>query len=316
MFLGYVLGLSNPSERAIPIRSDDIFVVSYLKSGNTWTRFLLSNLLNPGTSVDFESIERTSPDIYQFQYRHYEKLPSPRLIKSHECFDPRYRRIIYIVRDPRDVAVSLYHFLRKIKSIDDSFPLASYASQWFLLGKGSGRTWREHVTSWLLNPKTFPRVFGFTQVATGSENGLSLDDLGASGHGRQFLLLRYEDLLSDPYGNLSRVAKFLNLNVSSEQIGYAVEHSSASRMRKLEQKDRDRWFMTQHSRKDINFVREAKADQWRTALPRECIAKIEAEWGRTMQVLGYELSEHSPEAAPLPRALFPRKSKQVPFSTV
>jgi Sulfotransferase domain len=139
MYLGYLFGRYKPSERAIPIRADDIFVVSFFKSGNTWTRFLLANLLNPGRPVSFESIERTFPDIYQFQYQDYAKLPSPRVIKSHEWFDPRYRRIVYIVRDPRDVAILLYHFLRKIKTIDDTFPLETYASDWFIRGKGSGR---------------------------------------------------------------------------------------------------------------------------------------------------------------------------------
>lgn len=75
--LGYVFGHYKPSERAIPIRADDIFVVSFFKSGNTWTRFLLANLLNPERPVTFENIERTSPDIYQFQYQDYWKLPSP-----------------------------------------------------------------------------------------------------------------------------------------------------------------------------------------------------------------------------------------------
>jgi Sulfotransferase domain len=317
MHLGYVLGRFKPAERAIPIRADDIFVVSFFKSGNTWIRFLLGNLLNPGTSVTFESVERTSPDIYQFQHRDYAKLPSPRVIKSHECFDPRYRRIIYIVRDPRDVAVSLYHFLRKIRSIDDTFPLATYASEWFLRGKGSGRTWREHVGSWLLNPRIFPQVSGLIEVPAVSENRVKLADLGACEHGREFLLLRYEDLLSDPCGNLARIATFLHLNVSGEQIADAVKHSSAREMSRLEQTDRDRWFMTQHTRKDINFVREAKAEQWRTALPPESIAKIEAAWGRTMQLLGYGLAEHSAEAPvrsrpPLPDSatcFFPQSEK-------
>jgi len=292
MYLGYLFGRYKPSERAIPIREDDIFVVSFLKSGNTWTRFLLANLLNPERPVTFESIERTIPDIYQFQYHDYAKLPSPRLIKSHECFDPRYRRIIYIVRDPRDVAISLYHFLRKIKTIDDTFPLETYASDWFIRGKGSGRTWREHVGSWLLNPRIFPEVAG---LSLKSENKFTLDDLGACDHGRQFLLLRYEDLLSNPYGSVVRIATFLNLTLSDDQISRAIEQSSAKEMSKLEQKDRDKWFMTQHTRKDISFVRAAKAEQWRTALSRESIAKIEGAWGRIMQLLGYGLAMPSAE---------------------
>jgi hypothetical protein len=237
MYLGYLFGRYKPSERAIPIRADDIFVVSFCKSGNTWTRFLLANLLNPGRPVTFESIERTFPDIYRFQYQDYAKLTSPRVIKSHECFDPPYRRIIYIVRDPRDVAILLYHFLRKIKTIDDAFPLETYASDGFIRGKGSGRTWREHVGSWLLNPRIFSEVAGLSR---GAENKFAL-------------------------------------------------------LEQLEQKDRDKWFMTQHTRKDINFVRAAKAEQWRTALSRESTAKIEGAWGRIMQLLGYGLAMPSAE---------------------
>ena len=293
MYLGYVFGRYKLSERALPIRTDDIFVVSFFKSGNTWTRFLLANLLYPERPVTFTNIERSFPDIYQFQYQDYRKLPSPRVIKSHECFDPRYGRIIYIVRDPRDVAISLYHFLRKLKKIDDTFPLETYASDWFIRGKGSGRTWREHVGSWLLNPRIFSQVAGFSP---GSAKKFTLDDLGASDHGRQFLLLRYEDLLSDPYAGVVRMATFLNLQVSDDQIRRAIELSSVKEMSKLEQRDRDKWFMTQNTRKDINFVRVAKAEQWRTALSPESIAKIESAWGRVMQLLGYGLAVPSAEA--------------------
>ena len=154
MFWDYVLGRNKPPERAIPIRRDDIFVVSFFKSGNTSTGFLIGNLLKPDRPVTFESVERISPDIYQFQQRGYRKPLSPRVIKTHECFDPPYRRVIYIVRDPRDVAISLCHFLRKNRVINDAFPLATCAAEWFIRGKGSGRTWREHVGSWRVNVKS------------------------------------------------------------------------------------------------------------------------------------------------------------------
>jgi len=45
-----------------------------------------------------------------------------RIIKSHEYFDPRSKKVIYIVRDPRDVALSYYDFSRKYRQIDDSYP--------------------------------------------------------------------------------------------------------------------------------------------------------------------------------------------------
>ena len=40
-------------------------------------------------------------------------LPRPRVLKSHESFQPHYPSVIYIVRDPRDVAVSYYHHAMK-----------------------------------------------------------------------------------------------------------------------------------------------------------------------------------------------------------
>ena len=43
------------------------------------------------------------------QYLMMRRLPRPRILKSHECFQPQYPRIIYIVRDPRDICVSFYH---------------------------------------------------------------------------------------------------------------------------------------------------------------------------------------------------------------
>ena len=292
LFYSYVLGRHQLSERALPIRPDDIFVVSHFRSGNTWMRFLLGNLLNLEGPISFDSIERISPDIYQFRYHDFCKLPSPRLIKSHECFDPRYRRVIYIVRDPRDVAISLYHFLRKRRAIDDGVPLATYASEWFIRGTGSGVTWREHVGSWIANPKSLPVISRLSQNHN-CIHELGLRDLGACGHGRQFLLVRYEDLLVDPFGGLARIAEFLKVVASEQQIRSAVERSSAVEMRKLEERDGDRWILARGTRQDINFVREAKSNQWRTKLPVESVASIELAWGGIMELLGYRLSTSS-----------------------
>src|ERR1700684_273279 len=117
-----------PAARGLTVYPDDAFLVSFPRSGNTWTRFLVCNLINPDDPVNFAQLESRIPEIYDVTDRSLRAFPRPRVIKSHECFDPRYKKIIYIVRDPRDVAVSLYHFLRKIRSIDDTFPLATYAS--------------------------------------------------------------------------------------------------------------------------------------------------------------------------------------------
>src|SRR5512135_2277356 len=87
--------------RDIEVRMHDLFLVSYPKSVNTWLRFILANLMHPDMSVTFSNIEQLAPDIYQHSSNELKGVRDPRALKSHEYFDPRYKKVIYIVRDPR-----------------------------------------------------------------------------------------------------------------------------------------------------------------------------------------------------------------------
>src|SRR5579859_8166001 len=110
--------------RGLTVYADDTFLVSFPRSGNTWTRFLVCNLVNPDSPVDFAHLESRIPEIYDTTDRDLRAFTRPRIIKSHECFDPRYRKIIYIVRDPRDVVISYYEFQLKRRVISDECSLA------------------------------------------------------------------------------------------------------------------------------------------------------------------------------------------------
>src|SRR5467141_466425 len=103
------LGLHRPAHSLL-ILPDDVFLVSYPKSGNTWTRFLVANLVYPEKNPDFSNINELIPDPEAMHKRDLERAARPRLIKSHQYFDPRYPKVIYIVRDPRDVVLSEYYF--------------------------------------------------------------------------------------------------------------------------------------------------------------------------------------------------------------
>lgn len=247
--------------RNVTIFKNDLFIVSYPKSGNTWTRFLIGNLFYRNQEVTFSNIEDLVPDIYQNTDRALLKQPAPRILKSHEYFDPRYGRVIYIVRDPRDVALSYYHYLIKIRAFEDGFPLMGFVERFMAGAWDSYGSWYENAKSWI-----------------------ALRD-GAEG----FLLLRYEDLLHDLQAEMNRIATFLKLDVSNEDIESAIEGSSFERMRALEEKEASAWKAIKKSRMEKPFMRSGKAEEWRNAMPTECVALIEEQWGDLMRQLGYDM---------------------------
>ena len=254
------LGLHYPG-RNLDVLPDDVFILSFPKSGNTWTRFLIAKLIYPETPADFSNINHLIPDPEAMSKRDLAKMPRPRIIKSHQYFDPRYPRIIFIARDPRDVLLSTYHFQRKRRVIDDHYPLKEYAGQ-FIAGKTSPYgSWGDNVASWLVTRQGRPG----------------------------FLLLRYEDMLEDAARELNKVAAFLQIPPDAERIATAVRRSAADEMRKLEKSQAHLWSTTKSTRQDVPFVRAAKAGGWRTELPEEAALQLEAAWGHLMAHLGYEL---------------------------
>jgi len=252
-------GLQRPG-RNLVVFPDDIFLVSYPKSGNTWTRFLVANLAYPEKHPDFSNINELIPDPEALSKRHLAQMPRPRILKSHQYFDPRYRQIIYIVRDPRDVALSQYHFHRKRRLINDNYPIERFVTR-FVAGETSEYgSWAENVASWL-----------------------------ATRYGREgFLLLRYEAMVADTHAELAKIATFLNIPADSARIAHAVEQSSAGKMRELESAQTGLWSSTKDTRRDVPFVRSAKPGGWRASLPDASVKELEQAWHPLMKWLGYE----------------------------
>lgn len=241
---------------------DDVFLVSYPKSGNTWMRFLVGNLVYADDPVTFANVERRVPSVYGMPNRKLRDLPRPRYIKTHESFHPDYKRVIYIVRDPRDVAVSYYHYLVKIRQLPAGSSLDAFIPR-FIEEKLYARfgPWADHVMGWLaMSPSR-----------------------------EKFIFLRYEDLLNDTVSELTKVAKLLEIPPEEDRVKRAVELSTARRMRGLEKVEAGKWSTTKGTRANVPFVRAAKSGQWSEVLSPESVAAIEAAWGPVMLSLGYKL---------------------------
>lgn len=218
-----IFGSSGQPEADIPfrVRDDDIFLVSYPRSGNTWMRFLIGNYLSGG-KIDFLNVHSFMPDMH-YQSDQVEKSTlSPRIIKSHFAFRPEFRNVIYLVRNGKDVAVSYFHFHRRSKLIPETCTFAEFLGK-FNEGSVEFGKWSDHVNSWI--------------------------DKGPE----RFLFVRYEDLKTNPVGELIRLCLFAKMEVDLERIRYAVEVSKFENMSKLDVEQPRRGI--QPKDKDQLFVR-------------------------------------------------------------
>jgi hypothetical protein len=273
---GRVLTGRQLAGRNLTVFPDDVFLVSYPRSGNTWTRFLISNLIYQDTPTTFVNIESRIPEIYFNPDHKMRALERPRILKSHECFQPHYKRIIYIVRDPRDVAVSFYHHNVKAGNIPEDYAMDDFIPR-FISAEFDSRwgSWEDSVISWLTLRQGQPT----------------------------FLMVRYEDMKEDAQGQLLRVADFLRqcsfrtIDSRPEQLDRAVDLSSPERMRSLEKEQGKNWVLTQKTRLDKPFVRSAKSGGWKSTLSERAVSMIESAWGGTMRALGYELVGDAPTSA-------------------
>lgn len=127
----------------------DIFITPYAKSGTTWVQQIVHSLRTRG-DMDFDEIMEVIPwlsmaydtgiDIHAPQKAH------PRAFKAHYSWDqvPKGARYIYIVRDPKDVAVSEYHFIASWVIDPDAVSLTEFVQYEYLQTNG----YWQHVNSW------------------------------------------------------------------------------------------------------------------------------------------------------------------------
>lgn len=264
------LVLGRTRGREVTVWPDDLFLVSYPRSGNTWLRFLVGNMVSLEEPVTFANIEARVPDIYRNTDRQLQKVARPRFLKSHECFDPRYRKVIYLVRDPRDVVVSYYHYFRKLGQISQTHSVEDFVLD-FVSGRlDSFGTWGENVGSWL-----------------GAREG---DD--------QILFLRYEDLVSQISVQVRKIALFLELTLSEEALESAVEQSSFDRMQALETRQSGSWATIARTNRDIPFVRQGQVGGWMAYLGTLGVRRIETAWASQMKHFGYKATSAPTDGHP------------------
>lgn len=95
---------------------DDIFIATYPKSGTTWMEVIVFSLINNGKPFDEDIGDYLMRTPYLERVGEYpvSTIPRPCSIKTHLPFDriPYHPQAKYIciIRNPKDICVSLSHF--------------------------------------------------------------------------------------------------------------------------------------------------------------------------------------------------------------
>jgi Sulfotransferase domain len=270
-----------------------LWLASYPRSGNTWVRALLHNLLRrPATAYDINRLqdftlidsqarwyrvfdprpceELTKEEVAALRPRVHEAMthafPDTVLVKTHNALvEDRGTPMIslehtagavYIVRNPLDVAVSYSHHF--------GVPLADAVAAMNRPGNQSVAnqpqfvyelhgSWSENVRSWTATPSP----------------GLHV--------------VRYEDLLREPERALAGIVAFLGLPAAPDQIRRAIEFSSFA---VLKQQEASHGFR-ERSLKSAQFFRAGEAGQGRRLLPADLIEALVALHEEQMTRFGY-----------------------------
>jgi hypothetical protein len=236
-------------------RDDDLFLVEFPKSGVTWLTFLFANLnlllSNDVRRATFFNINDFVPDVEVSPHLDKSPLAFPgyRCFKSHSPYTPIYRKVIYLVRDPRHVMVSYWSFLTALGWWHGTLEELIRHPEFGI------KKWRSHVETW------FSRV-----------------DPAAS-----FAFIKYEDLLADTRATLRSICQLLGLQATDEVLSTAIARSSLEEMR-----DAEVLFNSRHpALSNIEFVRRGKSGGARHALAPETRQLIETEAASLMRRLGY-----------------------------
>ncbi|KAK5621883.1 hypothetical protein CRENBAI_003574 [Crenichthys baileyi] len=194
-----------------PVQDTDVFAVTYPKSGTVWMQEILPLVLNGGDLTPIHTI-RNHDRVPWLEFKRLaeivDKLTSPRALVTHLpynlmplSFHASKAKVIYVMRNPKDILVSSYYFHQMAAFLDNPGTFDEFVDK-FLEGRVPFGKWTEHVKSW---------------------KHAELAD--------RILFITYEEMVQDLPTSIRRISDFLCCNLSEDVIQKIAEHCSFQSMK-------------------------------------------------------------------------------------
>lgn len=271
------------------------WLASYPKSGSTWVRQVINSSITgfpPNINAGFQYVvgdhlahlygltaaipvdSMTDQDILSYRLaalrNHLAMFPErDTVLKTHHAclvvhnvpLIPEWltKGAVYIVRDPRDVVISLSKHLGK--TIDEAVDLMARENSGIIV---EGKKWRHYLSDWSTHVESW------------------LDEENPIGAG----CIKYEDLHSDPHTSFRNILDCIGLSkITDQRIAFAIEQCNIDKLREQE----DRFGFKEASKKTDRFFGKGRVGGWKDILTPEQTKAIESRHGKIMEELGYEL---------------------------
>jgi len=280
-----------------------IWIASYPKSGNTWIRsFLASLLYSIDGKNDFSNLEKIKqfPGRSQFKnhindfqnveevYKNWLNVQNSinldnkiKFLKTHHvnCTIKNYKfyhesnslGAIHIVRDPRNVLISIKnHF--SLKDFNEAKEFILKDKNWVGIIKNKNDFITDNkiptlISSWKINYLSWKNKV------------------------KNYLLVKYEDLIEDPNKEFFRISKYLekimNVEFDENKIFNAIKTSSFNNMQDLEKKGLFKEYVTGSNSDKIKFFNLGPKNDWKLYLNNEIVEEINFKFKNEMEELGY-----------------------------
>jgi hypothetical protein len=251
--------LYHPMGQFVP---EDVFIVGYPKSGNTWFQDLVTMVIyGVPPSLSPPLLAQTMvPDVHSRPF--FQRYSTPMFFKSHFLPRPEYRRVVYLIRDGRDAMVSHYHHF---KAFGEDVSLMEMISNETKVPHGA---WHKHVNAWLSNP-----------------------------YQAEMIVIKYEDLKTDPFTALENFCAFAGVKRSRSLLETVARETVFYKMQRREMRLGEgdpEW------PKDKLFRRRGVIGSYKDEMPENVLAAFMAQASDTLRKCGYldEPKEFIPRPEP------------------
>ena len=242
-----------------------VYVAGYPKSGTTWLTRLLGRALDSRTGGCMPQLDNTEPATegldrpgpWVVRKGHFALLDARggEVVPSEHVLSWRnltHGRVAFIVRDPRDIAVSASYYWSSGRSRERN--LAIFIEQMGMGKRFNLPPWQDYVEDWL------ERRFDFS-------------------------LVLYEDLLLDTHGETMRILHEMGLHPSPQDVEKAVAFEQFSCRRKDIEATQDRLVLGR--KYHLKLMRKGVAGDWRNHFTPGLTELAHRFFGPMMSRLGY-----------------------------